>query len=106
MISVSSSLARRCAAGLALGALACAAAAKLPPPTPQAQAKAAEAAAKAAWAGKVDAYKLCLAQDRVVAQYRRTAQDVRPAAAMPACADPGPFSYTPPPEAPASAPKS
>lgn len=101
-----SSLARRCAISLALGSLACVAAAKLPPPGPQAQAKAAEAAARAAWAGKVEAYKLCLAQDRVAAQYRRTTQDAKPAAATPACADPGPFSYTPPPEAPASAPKS
>lgn len=106
MISASS-LARRCAAGLALGSLACVAAAKLPPPAPEAQAKAAEAAAKAAWAGKVDAYKLCLSQDKVAAQYRRTATDAKPTVATPACADPGPFSYTPPQEAAAaSAPKS
>lgn len=115
-MSFAASLARRCAIGLALGSLACMAAAKLPPPGPEAQAKAAETAAKSAWAGKVGAYKLCLAQDRVAAQYRRTAHDAKPAAATPACADPGPFSYTPPqdkppeaasaPAAPAPAPKS
>jgi hypothetical protein len=43
--------------------------AKLPPPDDAAKAKAAEAAAKTAWQGKVDAYLLCKAQDRVVARY-------------------------------------
>ena len=95
-MSVAASLARRCAVGLALGSLACAAAAKLPAPGPEAQAKAAETAAKAAWSGKVDAYKLCQAQDRVVAHYRRTAPNAAPAVPAPACLDPGPFSYTPP----------
>lgn len=80
--------------------------AKLPAPSPEAAAKAAEAAAKTAWAGKVDNYKLCQAQDRVAAHYRKT----HPAPAKPvgeagagavattaaACTDPGPFAYTPP----------
>jgi hypothetical protein len=80
--------------------LVSAAFAKLPPPTPEAAAKAAEAAAKTAWAGKVDAYKLCQAQDRTVAHYRKTAKDAKPAAAVPPCADPGPFAYTPPADKP------
>ncbi len=46
--------------------------AKLPPLDDAAKAKAAETAAKAAWQGKVDAYKLCQVQDRIAAQYRRT----------------------------------
>ncbi len=79
-------------------ACACSAAlAKLPPPAPEAGAKAAEAAAKAAWAGKVDNYKLCQSQDRVAAHYRKTNTSAKPAAAAgAACADPGPFAYTPP----------
>lgn len=77
--------------------------AKLPAPTPEAAAKAQEGAAKAAWAGKVDNYKLCLSQDRTAAAYRRTAKDAKPAAATPACADPGPFVYTPPEPKPAEA---
>ena len=71
--------------------------AKLPPPSPEAAAKAAEAAARTAWAGKVDNYKLCLAQDRVAAHYRKNSPAAKPAAgASAACADPGPFAYTPP----------
>ena len=79
-----SSLLALCAGGLCSVALA-----KLPAPTP-------EAAAKAAWSGKVDNYKLCQAQDRVAAHYRKTAKDAKPAAASAPCADPGPFAYTPP----------
>ncbi|MBT2335553.1 hypothetical protein J7E49_16730 [Variovorax paradoxus] len=91
-----------CALVLALAAPA--AWAKLPPPaTPEAKAKAAEAAAKTAWSGKVDAYKLCQAQDRVAAKYRASASAAgKPVAAAPAtppCADPGPFVFTPPAEA-------
>lgn len=104
--------------------------AKLPPPDDAAKAKAAEAAAKAAWQGKVDAYLLCKAQDRVVAVYMKTAAKsapkeakpapaaapATPAAAAPAqpaasgtpvaakppapCADPGPFVYNPPEQKP------
>ena len=73
--------------------------AKLPAPSDEAKAKAAEAAAKAAWSGKVDAYLSCKAQDKVAAHYFQTAKtqskDVKPATAMPPCADPGAFSYTP-----------
>ena len=73
--------------------------AKLPPPTPEAKAKSDEAAAKAAWAGKVDAYQLCQSQDRVAASYLKSAQaagkEVKPATATPPCADPGVFAYTP-----------
>ena len=86
-----SSLLALCAGGLCSVALA-----KLPAPTPEAGAKAAEAAAKAAWSGKVDNYKLCQAQDRVAAHYRKTAKDAKPAVASAPCADPGPFAYTPP----------
>lgn len=68
--------------------------AKLPAPTPEAQAKAAEAAAKSAWSGKVDNYKLCLAQDRVAAHYSKTSG--KPVGASAPCTDPGPFTYTPP----------
>ena len=65
------------AAALAVSGLAFA---KLPPPDEAAKAKAAEAAAKSAWQGKVDAYKLCQAQDRVAARYKSN----HPAGAKPA----------------------
>ena len=84
--------------GLLLGACALASA-KLPPPTPEAKAKSDEAAAKAVWTGKVDAYQLCQAQDRVAASYQKTAQaagkPVPTATATPPCAEPGAFSYVP-----------
>lgn len=67
--------------------------AKLPAPSEEAKAKADETKAKAAWTGKVGAYKLCLAQDRVVAHYKKTSG--KGAAAAGSCADPGPFVYTP-----------
>jgi hypothetical protein len=80
--------------------------AKLPPPssTPEAKAKAAEAAAKTAWTAKVDAYKLCQAQDRVAAKYRASAASAAkpvPTAvvATPPCTDPGPFVFAPPADA-------
>ena len=79
--------------------LATAAFAKLPPLTEEAKAKAAEAAAKTAWSGKVDGYLLCKSQDKVAAQYAKTAKaagkDIKPGPALPACTDPGPFVYTP-----------
>ena len=55
-------------------------------------------------AGKVDAFKLCKAQDKVVAHVQKAnkAKAGKPAA-TPACADPGPFVYTPPSAAPAVA---
>ena len=68
------------------------AAAKLPPPDEAAKEKAAEAAAKAAWAGKVDGYLLCKAQDRVAAKYRAAHRDAKDGPATPACADPGPYA--------------
>ena len=90
-------------AAAALLAVAPAAWAKLaapPEPTPEPKAKAAEAAARTAWTGKVDAYKLCQAQDRAVENYRATAsaagKPVPAAAAAPPCVDPGPFAYVPP----------
>ena len=74
--------------------------AKLPPLNDEAKAKAAEAAAKTAWTGKIEAYQLCKAQDKVVASYYKSAKsagkETRPSAAAPACADPGAFAYTPP----------
>jgi hypothetical protein len=63
-------------------ALSGAALAKLPALDDAAKAKAAETAARQAWQAKVDAFKLCNVQDRVAAQYKRTAA-TRPAA-MPA----------------------
>jgi hypothetical protein len=88
---------------LALG-LASSAWAKLPPPSDEAKAKAAETAAKTAHAGKIDAFKLCKAQDKVAAHVQKTNKaKAGKAAATPACADPGPFVYTPPGAAPAAA---
>ncbi|AGU51286.1 hypothetical protein VAPA_1c42100 [Variovorax paradoxus B4] len=92
-----------CTLVLALAAPAAWAKLAPPPATPEAKAKAAEAAAKTAWSGKVDTYKLCQAQDRVVARYRASAttagKPVPAAPATPPCADPGPFVFTPPAEA-------
>ena len=74
--------------------------AKLPAPSDEAKAKAAETAAKTAWAGKVDNFLLCKSQDKVAASYFKSAKaagkDAKPAAAVPPCADPGAFVYTPP----------
>ena len=88
------------------GAVALPVSAKLPGASDEAKAKAAEAAAKTAWAGKVDGFKLCKSMDAVAAGYfaqaKKGGKEVKPAVATPACADPGPFVYTPP--APASAP--
>ena len=94
---------------LALAALLAAgtASAKLPPLNDEAKAKAAEAAAKTAHGGKVDAYKLCLSMDRVAASYQAGAKKAGKAASAPtetpACADPGPFVYTPATTPPATA---
>jgi hypothetical protein len=83
--------------------------AKLPAPaaTPEAKAKAAETAARTAWSGKVEAYQLCQAQDRVAAKYRESAaaagKQLPAATAAPPCADPGPFAYTPPEQKPIEA---
>ena len=74
--------------------------AKLPPPSEEAKAKAAETAAKAAHAGKVDAFKLCKGMDQVAATYfdqaKAAGKTVPAAAQMAACADPGVFVYVAP----------
>jgi hypothetical protein len=83
--------------------------AKLPPPSDEAKAKAAEAAAKTAHGNKVAGFQLCKSMDRTAAAYQAQAKKdgkaVKPAdASATACADPGPFVYTPaPPAAPAAA---
>ena len=93
-------------AGALLASAAGSALAKLPPPSDEAKAKAAETAAKAAHTDKINGYKLCLAQDRLAAQYmaaqKSTGKAASAPAATPACADPGAFVYTPP--APAAPP--
>ena len=73
--------------------------AKLPAPSEEAKAKAAEAAARTAWSNKVAAYQLCQSMDRVAQGYlvrARAAGKTLEPVPTPACADPGPFSYTPP----------
>jgi hypothetical protein len=87
-------------AALVAAVFAASAVAKLPPPTEEAKAKAAEAAAKTAWADKVGAYKLCLAQDRAVQNYRASAKTTgailpaTPSAPTAGCMDPGPYVAT------------
>lgn len=72
--------------------VAFAARAKLPAPTEEQKAAAAAAKDKQAWSDKVAAYKLCLAQDRVAAYYFKTkGSGGKPSAALPPCADPGPY---------------
>ncbi|MGB4060848.1 MAG: hypothetical protein WBK26_11595 [Burkholderiaceae bacterium] len=95
--------------GVSAAVLATAAHAKLPvaPQTDEAKAKAAEAAAKTAHGNKVESFKLCKSMDKAAAHYFKTAaaakKDVKPAAATPPCADPGPFVAAPPaPPAPKS----
>ena len=84
---------------VSLAALAISALAKLPALSPEAKAKADETAAKTVWSGKTDAYLLCKSQDKVAAQYFKTAstagKDVKSPAAGPACSEPGPFAYVP-----------
>ncbi|MBG9388090.1 hypothetical protein [Caenimonas aquaedulcis] len=58
--------------------------AKIPPPDPATKAKADEAAAKTAWQGKVDAYLTCKVQDKIAAQYLKSAGKPAPAVAAPA----------------------
>ena len=90
---------------LILAALGATAFAKLPPLSDEAKAKAAETAAKTAHTAKVDAFLLCKSQDKVAAhtakQGKAGKKDPK-APALPACADPGPFVYTPAPAAPAA----
>jgi hypothetical protein len=75
-------------------AFAAAGLAKLPAPTPEQQAAAALNAAKAAHAGKVDAYTLCLSQTKVADSYikeQKANGKAYTAEATPACVNPGPF---------------
>ena len=97
-------LAGACAALIALPALA-----KLPAPSDEAKAKAAEAAAKTAHGNKIANFQLCKSMDKVAvgyfAQAKKDGKTVKPAdASAAACADPGPFVYTPPTAAAPSAP--
>ena len=84
---------------LVAGAVSFTVFAKLPAPSDEAKAKAAEAAAKTAHTGKVDGYLLCKYQDKTAASYYKAAKssgkETKPAGSLPACADPGPFVYTP-----------
>ena len=99
-----------CAALLSV-ALALPVLAKLPAQSDDAKAAAAETAAKAAWADKVGAYKLCLSQDRVAESYKKSGKASAPAAVqmapaasgvapmavvIPPCTDPGPYVATTP----------
>ena len=95
---------------LSLSLLAAAGAlAKLPAPvlTDEAKAKAAEAVAKTAHGTKVADFQLCRSMDKVAVRYqaeaKRASKELKPPTATPACADPGPFVYTPPAPAPAAA---
>ena len=65
---------------------------KLPPPSDDVKAKAVEASAKAAWSGKVGAYKLCQSMERVAQTYRSgpAGAKVQPVDTAP-CSDPGPY---------------
>ncbi len=81
-------------------ALAGSAVAKLPALSDEAKAKAAEASAKTAHGGKVEAFLLCKAQDKVAARTNKAAKpagkDAKAAApSASSCVDPGPFVYTP-----------
>jgi hypothetical protein len=82
------------------GLLGSAALAKLPAPSDEAKAKAAEAKAKADHGAKVDAFKLCLAMNKVAASHQADLKKAGKSAPAPVetppCADPGPFVYTPP----------
>ena len=73
--------------------------AKLPALNDEAKAKAAEAAAKTAWSAKVDAFKLCMSQDKTAAGYYKSAsakgKSTKTATTTPPCADPGAFVYAP-----------
>ncbi|AOB27406.1 MULTISPECIES: hypothetical protein [Bordetella] len=84
-------------AALIIALAAAPALAKLPPPSPEAAAKAKETAAKAAWSGKMDAFRLCRVQDEVAATYferaKAAGKTTRAPMATPECKDPGPFVY-------------
>jgi hypothetical protein len=82
-----------------LAVLAASAYAKFPPPSDEAKAKAAETAAKTAHTAKVADFQLCKSMDKVASDHHAAARKAgKPASAptaTPACADPGPFVYTP-----------
>ena len=92
---------------LALILAAAPAFAKLPPLSDDAKAKAAEAAAKTAHGNKVADFQLCNAMNKVATRYladqQKAGKALKPTE-TPACADPGPFSYTPPEAKPVEAP--
>lgn len=81
---------KKLCAALALLALAGLAQAKLPPLTEEQKAAAAAVKDKQAWTDKTMAYKLCLAQDRVAAEYHRK-KGGKPSMETPACVNPGPY---------------
>ena len=75
-------------------AFAAAGVAKLPAPTPEQQAAAALNAAKAAHAGKVGAYTLCMSQNKIADDYikqQKATGKVYTPEATPPCVNPGPF---------------
>lgn len=78
-------------AALALLALAGLAQAKLPPLTEEQKAAAAATKDKQAWTDKTMAYKLCLAQDRIAADYFKKKGGGKPSVEVPACVNPGPY---------------
>jgi hypothetical protein len=77
--------------------------AKLPPLDDAAKAKAAETAARAAWQAKLDNFQLCKAQDRVAAQYRKTAAASGKTTNAPGAGAPAVTVATAPAAAPAAA---
>ncbi|HSV48132.1 MAG TPA: hypothetical protein VLJ58_20245 [Ramlibacter sp.] len=89
---------------LALMGVCALAAAKLPALDDAAKAKAAEATARTAWQGKVDAYLLCKAQDKVVAAYRKSAGAAGDPKAMAATAKADPKAAAGPADAQVVAP--
>ena len=104
MLKLTPRLSMLAAVALTLGATAVQA--KLPPPSDEAKAKAAEAAAKTAHGNKVADFQLCKSMDAVASKYaaqkKKDGVTVKPTP-TPACADPGPFVYTPPTAAAAPA---
>lgn len=68
--------------------------AKLPPPNEQAQKNAAAGALQSAYAAKLAAYQLCVAQDRVAETYLAAALEagkpVQPSLPTGTCTQPGP----------------
>ena len=87
-------LTARGAAAVLLAVAAAGVHAKLPPLSDEAKTKSLETAARAAWADKVGAFKLCQTIDKVAARYQSGAKAQGAAAApveTPACTDPGPF---------------